>query len=100
MHRNQRSQAPDRMRLDAEMKDLVDQADILRRELEREVELLKKTIAVNWRDTLGLSLRASGIHTKALNLLVVACRARHIDGLYYPPSDAVADAIKSLDGAK
>jgi len=86
-------------RLDAEVEALVVQADSLRIELEREVEVLKKTIEVNRRDTLGLVMRASCIHRRALNLLVVTHRARIINDLRYAPSEAVAEAIRSLDEA-
>lgn len=87
-------------RLDAEVEDLVVRADILRTELEHEVELLKKTIEVNRQDTLGLVMRASGIHTKALNLLIVVHRARIINDLRYPAVGTVAETMMLLDGAK
>jgi hypothetical protein len=83
----------DAARLDAEVEALVVKADSLRIELEQEVDLLKRTIAVNRHDTHGLVMRASGIHSKAVSLLVVTHRARLINDLRYPPSDAVAEAL-------
>ena len=88
----------DGARLDAEVEALVVAADLLRIELEQEVQLLKRTIEVNRKDTYGLVMRASGIHTKAVSLLVATHRARLINDLRYSPSEVVADALARTSG--
>jgi len=93
------NKARDLARLDAEVEDLVQHMDGIRIELENEVKTLKKTIEVNRQDTFGMKMRASGIHAKAVQLLVAAYRADKIRDLRYPPSDSVERVLKAAKTA-
>ena len=80
-------------RLDAEIEAIVRVVEGLQVELADSVETLRKTVAVNRRDVLGMSMRASEIHSRAVQLLVAAYRAERLRDLHHPPTERVKNVL-------
>lgn len=94
-----------RDRVEAEIEQLFQQAEILALELREEADLLERTAA--WRsggspnghrDVYGLKMRALGMHEKSLKMMVLSLRAFKLRELLYAPNEYVDRVIQGRAG--